>query len=459
MSSPLHQSAKDVALTQLLANRCLAVHFDALSTEVRTLASQCVLDWIAVALAGSREPLVKILLAEMSEQGGYPQAAIVGHAVRLPTLSAALVNGAASHALDYDDVNMSMNGHPTVVVLPGLLALAEQRNASGAALVSAFVAGYETACAIGARMGFSHYARGFHATATIGTFGAAAACAHLLHLDGNQAAFAFGIAGTQAAGLKSMFGTMCKPLHAGRAAYSGLFAARLAARGYNSRSDVLESAQGFAAIQSDGLDAIELDDIAGSGHYLRNNLFKYHASCYLTHAAIECGRSLLSKHAFESSRIKRITIRVDEGCDKVCNISEPRTGLEAKFSLRQTAAFALAGVDTARLDTYDEARMSDPRVAALRDKVTVELLPARPQTMAEMDVELDDGSRYSVSHDAGIPEQSVEKQGQRIDAKFLGLAAPIMGSVRAEEILSTVHRLEQLSSVSELTRLLVPTAK
>lgn len=459
MRDPVHQGAGHAALTQSLANRALAVRFEALPTAVRTLVSQCVLDWIAVTLAGSDEPLVKILLAQMCEQGGHPQSAIVGHGERLPTLSAALVNGAASHALDYDDVNLSMSGHPTVAVLPGLLALAEQRNASGADLVSAFVAGYETACAIGARMGSSHYARGFHATATIGSFGSAAACAHLLRLDSGKTAYAFGIAGTQAAGLKSMFGTMCKPLHAGRAAYNGLLAALLAARGFDSRNDVLETEQGFSTTQSEGLNSVKEEGAPETGFYLRKNLFKYHASCYLTHAAIECGRTLLGKHKLDSARIRRVIIRVDQGCDKVCNIPEPHTGLEAKFSLRQTAAFALAGADTARMDTFSETRIGDPRIAALRSKVTVELLPERPHTLTEMEVELDDGTRFCASHDAGIPSQDLAEQGRRIEAKFLSLATPLLGQARAEEILSTVHRLDQLSSVSELTRFFVPPFK
>ncbi|HJV79699.1 MmgE/PrpD family protein [Noviherbaspirillum sp.] len=456
MQNAVHRAEQNSALTQSLAHRALSLQYEALPAEVRTLALQCVLDWIAVTLAGSQEPLVRILLADMSEQGGHRQAGIVGHAERLPTLAAALINGAASHALDYDDVNLSMTGHPTVAVLPGLLAQAEQRNASGRALITAFVAGYETACDIGARMGASHYARGFHATATIGSFGSAAACAHLLGLDADQTAYALGIAGTQAAGLKSMFGTMCKPLHAGKAAYNGLLAARLAARGFDSRKDVLEAVQGFASTQSDGLNAPSVPE---SGFHLRHNLFKYHAACYLTHAGIECGRSLREKHGFSGADIKRVTLRVDQGCDKVCNIVEPRTGLEAKFSLRQTAAFALAGVDTARLDTYDQALMADPALAALRSKIAVDLLPDRPHTQAEMEVELNDGRRFSASHDAGTPTASVEEQGRRIDAKFLSLAAPVLGPARAEEVQAMVHRLDQLSSVSELTRFLVPSLK
>src|SRR5882757_5654736 len=210
-------------LTQVLASKAAALDYDDLPTPARELARQCVLDYFGVALAGAGDELVRLLLDEMAEAGGAPQAGLIGHETRLPALSAALVNGAAAHALDYDDVNMAMPGHPSVAILPALLALAELKGSSGREVITAFVAGYELQCRVGRVLSPGHYdVLGFHATATVGSFGAAAACAHLLRLDKEKFVTALGIAGTQAAGLKSMFGTMCKPLHAGKAAYHGL---------------------------------------------------------------------------------------------------------------------------------------------------------------------------------------------------------------------------------------------
>src|SRR6516162_4689620 len=234
-------------LTRALAERAIALCYDELPAPVRELAEQCILDYLGVAIAGSQDPLVRILLDEMAETGGSPQSSIIGHSARLPVLSAALVNGSAAHALDYDDVNMAMPGHPSVAILPGLLALAELKESSGTEVITAFVAGYETSCRIGAALQPGHYALGFHSTGTVGCFGAAAACARLLGLDAEATAMALGIAGTQAAGLKSQFGTMCKPFHAGKAAENGLLSARLAIRGFSSRADLLECEQGFAA--------------------------------------------------------------------------------------------------------------------------------------------------------------------------------------------------------------------
>src|SRR5262245_51948231 len=197
----------------------------------------------------------------------------------MPALSAALVNGGMGHALDYDDVNMAMPGHPSVAILPGLLALAEFRHSSGREVVTAFVAGYETACRIGAALQPGHYNLGFHSTGTVGSFGAAAACARLRGLDAEATAVALGIAGTQAAGLKSQFGTMCKPFHAGKAAQNGLLAARLAARGFSGRGDIVECVQGFALTH--GPDFVPEASLAApeAGFHVLANLFKYHSAC------------------------------------------------------------------------------------------------------------------------------------------------------------------------------------
>src|SRR3954462_339132 len=230
--------SQSIDLTRTLAAQASAVTYDALPEPVRAWARQCVLDYYGVALAGADDPLAKILLDELAEAGGAAQAGLIGHAARLPALSAALVNGAIGHALDYDDVNLAMPGHPSVAILPGLLALAEQRRSSGRDVIAAFVAGYETACRIGSAMAPGHYDLGFHATGTVGCLGAAAACARPLGLDAEATAQALGIAGTQAAGLKSQFGTMCKPFHAGKASHNGLLAARLTARGLSSRPDM-----------------------------------------------------------------------------------------------------------------------------------------------------------------------------------------------------------------------------
>ena len=162
-------------VTEALARRIRSTRYEELPPTVVTVARHCILDWVTVTLRAVDEPLVTMLVDQVLAEGGNGQASLVGRAGQVSVRQAALVNGAASHALDYDDVNIRMSGHPTVAVLPAALALAQSTGASGKDLIAAFVAGYETACLVGGMVAPGHYARGFHVTGTVGTFGAAAA--------------------------------------------------------------------------------------------------------------------------------------------------------------------------------------------------------------------------------------------------------------------------------------------
>lgn len=444
----------DTDVTRQLAASAASLQYDDIDEDAKAVARQCLLDWFGVTLAGATEACTAILAAEAEDQGGHAQATLVGRGVRLASRQAALVNGTASHAHDYDDVNMALSGHATVAVAGGLIALAERLDACGRDLLVAFVAGYETACRVGTLVSPSHYAMGFHATATAGTFGAAAGCGRLLGLDADQMARAFGIAGTMAAGLKSQFGTDCKPFHAGRATEAGLMAANMAQRGFSSRDDILDCAQGFAATHATDFRAEKaVGDAPGGGFHVRNNLFKYHAACYLTHAGIECGQKLRTEHGISPDDISSVVFRVDSGADKVCNIPEPSTGLETKFSLRMTAAFALAGVDTAGMTSYDADNAADPALCSLRDRIEVELVDGKPQTWSEFLLTMTDGRTISVEHDSGVPAADVAEQGARIEHKFRMLAEPVIGDNRAGALRAAVMDIENQPSIADLMQL------
>lgn len=441
-----------VAVTAELAKRATALAWRDFPEDLIERTKQCLLDWFAVTVAGAQDELTDILVREAIEDGAKGPASLVGRSETTLPSTAALINGAASHALDYDDVNFSMHGHPTVTVVPALLALGEQRKASGRLFVESFVAGYETAGRIGQLVEPSHYARGFHATATVGSFSATAAAGRMLGLDDKQLAVAFGIAATQAAGLKSNFGTMCKPLHAGTASEHGLRAARLAAGGFTARADSLECDQGFASSYSDHLNTDDALGEAPSGWHLRNNLFKYHAACYMTHAPIECAKEIRLKSNFPPERVKKIVLRLDAAADKVCNIPNPTTGLEAKFSLRQTVAMALTGVNTASLEAYNAAITQDPRIKALRDKVAIDFRTEWPHALAEIAIQLDDGTMLEARHDSGIPWADVAKQRAALETKFDGLVTPVLGAARAKRLHDLIDRIDTLADVGELAR-------
>ncbi len=439
-------------VTRWLAARASSMTFGDLPDAAVTVARQCILDWFAVTIPGAAEPAVRILGEDVVSDGASPVASILGSRQRSSSLNAALVNGTASHALDFDDVNMAILGHPSVALLPGLLALAEETDTRPQEVLTAFVAGYDVMCRTGALMSPGHYQHGFHATATVGSVGAAAACARLLGLDAETTATAYGIAATMASGLKSMFGTMCKPLHAGRAAQNGLQAARLAARGFTSRQDALECPQGLAATQSVNFNPEEAMRELPLDHHIHRNLFKYHASCYLTHGAIEAAGALRERHAISSNAIQEITIRVPPVTDRVCNIPKPETGLEAKFSLRLTVALALAGRDTSGIATFDDAMTGEPELLRLRDMATIAFDETYPEAKAEVTVGISDGKRWSASHDAGVPDADLERQGRKLERKFDALVEPVLGA-RTAQLRAALTMFEECGSVTDLMKL------
>jgi 2-methylcitrate dehydratase PrpD len=419
-------------LTEALVSKALSVRFALLPIDVQRVARDCLVDWLGCTLAGLSEPVSQIVAATMQEEGGPARATFIGRSVKGSVAQAALVNGATSHALDYDDVHLSVPGHLSAAILPALLALAEDRGVGGKAFTAAFVAGFETAVRIGKLVEPAHYANGFHATATIGSLGAAVACAHLLELSPAQACHALGIAATQAAGLKVMFGTMAKPLHAGLAAQSGLRAALLARNGLTTRTDVLECVQGFAQVHGADLrvdDALATPD---GGHHILGNLFKFHAACYSVHSTIEAVAALRREHALNADSVAAMRVVAGQGCS-ICNIPEPATALEAKFSLRVGAAFALLDIDTSRLDTW--ARATDPDVIAVRDRVEVELIEGMGLSDSEVSLRLADGSELRRAYDCGLPMADKAEQSIRVAQKFSSLAPPVLGERQAGRVL------------------------
>jgi len=436
-------------ITRALVGAVRTLRYDDLSDEAREVGRHCLLDFFGVALAGAREPLVDFLVDVAAKPENSSAAGLIGRSERATAVTAALVNGTAGHALDFDDAHLGMSGHPTVPVLPAALALAEQRGADGRALLTAFVAGVELECRLALLLGPRHYEVGFHSTGTLGTFGAAAAAAHLLGLDEPAWLHAIGLAGTQAAGLKPTFGSMGKPLHAGRAASTGLLSALLAQRGFTAAANIVEVSQGFAATHAGSPgDAASLDRVAGK-FLIRDTLFKYHAACYLTHAPIEAARTIRVRDRVNADRVESVELTVAPALLGVCNIQNPATGLEGKFSLRGTTALALLGRDTAELATYSDATMHEPALVRLRDRIRVVTDPGLATTRAKLAVAAA-GGRFSAEADTGTPAADLAVQRARLREKFDALASPVLGTSRAAELAEAVLHVEELTAAARL---------
>ncbi len=435
-------------LTAEIANWLAGLKASDVSPLADTWAKHALLDWFAVTIAGAKEPLVDILAELYAGPDG--EVTVVGRGARATLENAALINGAASHALDYDDVNARLGGHPTVPVAPVVLGLGEQLGASGREVLTAFVAGTEVECLIGGMGATGHYELGYHATATIGTFGAAAAACKLLGLDERQIRHALGIAASQAAGLKSNFGTMTKPLHAGKAAMNGLIAARLAAKGFTANEAILECAQGTADVMMPDFEAGFTQPNPAGYYAVQQTLFKYHAACYLTHASINAIGELRDQHGLSLDDLQAMTLHVRPGHLTVCNIPDPKTGLEIKFSIRHCAAMALDGIDTAALAAYSDDNAVDPRLGEARAKIALQTTDQIERHAARVVLTLKDGRTLEAQSDAGVPASDVDGQWTRLARKFDALSVAVIGADRAARLKQGVGDLENAANISAI---------
>ena len=450
MTRPAPSTPTSPGLTRELA--AWVAEFRDPTPSARLWARHALLDWASVTVAGTREPLARMLTDEFGTPDGPCTLAATG--LRAQPHDAVLVNGAAGHALDYDDVHFAMHGHPTVPVAPVVLALGEELGRSGAEALDAFIAGFEVECLIGAMAGYGHYDKGFHATGTIGTFGAAAAAAHLLRLDAEQTAHALGLAAAQAAGLKAMFGTMAKPFHAGKAAMNGLIAARLASRGFTASTAGIEAPQGFADTQAPGFQAATVRPDPTAPFAVEGNLFKYHAACYLTHSTIEAVGTLRARHGIGLDDLKALTVYAEAAIPRVCDIRTPQTGLQVKFSIRHLAALALDGADTAALDLYTDAIAADPRLSAARAKVSVEQRAFPSRSASAVSLETTNGRSLIAEADVGVPATDPAAQWDRLCAKAKAIAGPVIGDSRAQALITAIDGLEGASDVRGVMHLL-----
>ncbi|MGD6741830.1 MmgE/PrpD family protein [Streptomyces sp. BH106] len=441
--------------TGALAGSIASLDHDDLPRDVLTLAKHCVLDTLGAAIAGASEPVVRRTWHSVSGEAAEGACTVLGAGRNAGGATAALINGAAAHALDYDDMQMTgMGGHPSAPLLPAVLAAAEEAGAHGRELLTAFVAGFEAECRVGLAVSPGHYARGFHTTATVGTFGAAAGTARLLGLDAEHTEQALGIAALSASGLKAMFGTMGKPLQTGRAASSGLLAARLAAAGVTVAADALFCPQGFAATQTDRADPDAVRAPFGSPWHILQVLFKGHASCYGTHASIDAIGLLRSNDKLTAEQVDTIEIFVPSQQLAVCAIPRPATGLEGKFSLTYTTALSLLHGASLDQGLFTDEAVRDQRVTAITERMRVTADDRLPALGSHVVVRLRDGRTLAAEVDRGVPAWSQEpaEQEDRLHTKFRALVEPVLGAGAAGTLVELVGHLEDLDDIRALTK-------
>ena len=451
-----------MTLIEQIAEKIVAIRHEDLPPEAVHWAKAAILDTVGVTLAGAREDCVRIVeRVTAAESAGGGDCLLFGLGRRAPPLVAALVNGTAAHALDYDDVSNSLGGHPSAPIVPALFSLADSRDCCGRAFIAAYVAGFETETRIARGVHFHHYEKGWHPTATLGVFGAAAACSHLMGLSVAQTSQALAIAASLASGIKANFGTMTKPLHVGHTARSGLFAALLAEGGFTANDAALEHKQGFLMVYNGAgnFDAAAiLEDWGNPYDVVRPGpAFKQYPCCGSTHPALDALLLLRESHAMPADRIARIESWTHPRRLAHTDRPDPKTGLDAKFSVQYCLArAALQG--RVRLEDFEGAAYDDPDVRRLMRHIHAAPHPdagtANEEALgAEVRVTFTDGEVISkkVSSALGRGPDNPMPRGA-LAAKFAdcaGRALPTAAVARVQGLLETLETVASLRTVTD----------
>jgi 2-methylcitrate dehydratase PrpD len=439
-------------VTERLARYVLETSYPSFPKEVVHQGKRCFLDLLGVALGGAKQPLSKILLKMVKDFGGQPQATILGHGLKTNVMNAALVNGAMAHALDYDDTHSGSLGHPSAPLIPAVLAVAEWKGLSGKSALEAFILGFEVETRIGLGMGMKHYDRGWHATSTFGRFGAAVAAGKLLGLSLEEMKIALGLAGTQAAGLRLVFGTMTKPFHPGKCAFDGVLSAILAQRGFTCAPNIIEGKKGYWEVLGDDSNLEPMVKDLGKKYEVLKNTFKPYAACLLTHPTIDAILEMRNKYNLKPEDVEAISCDVGKFCLDSAGQVEPKTGLSGKFSTYYCAALALAeGV--AGENMFTDKKVQDPQIVALRKKVKAKVVPGYKDTEAKVTITAKGGKKYSAYVDTPKGDPRNPPTDEELENKFRSLAPSVLPQPRVDRLVETIWSLEKLGNVRQLIRL------
>ncbi len=457
--------APGTTLATRLAEKICAFRPEDMTARVLTEARTAIIDTIGCTLSGIPEPCARILLETPGVADASGPALVFGTSHRTSALDAALVNGTASHALDYDDVSGVMGGHPSAPVTAPIFALGEQLKVSGRQALAAYVIGVETEVRLSRAVNFHHYDKGWHPTATLGTFGAAAAAAHLLKLDVSRTARALALAASFSSGIKANFGTMTKPLHVGHVGRNGLFAALIAERGFESNPGALEHQQGWFKVFN------------GDGNYWPERMFedwgapweietaemglKQFPCCGSTHPAIAMMLALVREEHVTADAVRSIEILAHRRRLPHTDNPDPKTPLAAKFSIQYVTARALADA-AVRIRDFEGDAVMEERVRHLLPLITTRPHPDMPdnspkQFGTEVVVTMKDGRRLSrrIDHLVGRGGDN-PMSTEELFEKFEDCARRALAHDQIAPLFERLETLETVTDLGEVTRLLEP---
>jgi 2-methylcitrate dehydratase PrpD len=446
-----------------IAAAILDIEFRTLPAQAVQTAKDAILDTIGVTIAGARSEAAAPLSRTVLNAAGAGNSLIFGDNRRTDALSAALINGTAAHALDFDDCSNTMGGHPSTPVVPAIWALAEEIGSDGEAFITAYVAGVECECKIGRAVNFHHYEKGWHPTATLGTFGSAAACGHLLGLDPERLAHALALAASMASGLKANFGTMAKPFHVGHAARNGMLAALLARNGMKANPAALEDAQGFFLVYNGaGTFAAEriLQEWGNPLDVVEPGIaFKRHPCCGSTHPAVDAMLELRSRYDLTPDSVALVESWTHPRRLQHTDRPNPQNGLDGKFSVQYVLARALAeGIVS--LDHFSDHAVFEPAIRELMGRIR-----AAPDPHATMDTTDHFYARVRITLRSGEQvEAFVDRPVGRdpahplpagtLEAKFRDCAGQVLSDVAAAHLLDRLLTLDTAGPIALLSSII-----
>lgn len=457
-----------MTITQELAKRIHAISYDDLPADAIPLASSAILDAVACAFVGAAEDTARILEKIPGFAGAPGPCAVFGRDYRTNPLDAVLINGTSAHALDFDDMSITMGGHPTVMLMPIIFALGDQMEISGEDAILAYVVGHECATRIARGVHMHHYDKGWHPTATLGVFGATAAAARLLQLDESQTATALGIAASLASGIKSNFGSMTKPLHVGHGNRSGLYAALLANEGFTSNDHAFEHKQGFLNVFN-GPGTYDIDrmladwgqpfDLVSVGVGL-----KKHPCCGGTHPPIEAMLALRAENDIDIDQVETIDVWVHPLRLPHTNNPDPKTPLQGKFSQQYTVARALLE-GRIKLEHFEPDAFAEPKIQALLKKVRADIHPkmtpeTTPHHGAEVVVTLKSGEKIAnfnqVDLGRGLSNPMTDAE---LWEKFEDCTKRMLAPDAIKPLFECLQKLENAGNIKEITEMMLQSAK
>src|SRR5580693_6580873 len=442
-------------VTEKLAKWAAATSWEALPSEVAHQAKRSLMNFFAVALTGCRDATIETTLASLGTFSAGGQAAVIGRSERLDALSAAFINAAGANVLDFCDTHVPTAIHPTAPIVPALLAAAELTRVSGRDLLLALVLGHEVECRVGIAMSPSHYQRGWHITSTCGVFGAAVGAGKLLGLSAQQMIFALGAAATQSGGLCECLGTPAKSVSVGNAARNGLLSALLAAKNFDGPAEPLTGVQGYYHALNEMPDLSSLTQNLGETWEILGTAYKPYPCGFVIHPVLDC--VLDWRSANPAAVVGKVIATGNPLLAARADRPDISTGREAQVSTQHAVAAALV-TGKAGVDEFTDACVNDPKVLALRGKVTVLRDEAFPTTSAAVEITTADGKVHKVAQAAARGSADNPMSDRDLEDKLRTAVANAIAGRDIEPLIGAIWQLDAREDISGLALLSTPRA-